>query len=70
MTVNIINCSICVDFQMIASNINAKISNNNNTNPKLSINEFMILNFCVLEYFSLKVWGVKALFNTNYQKKY
>ena len=40
-----LNCSICIDFHMITSNINAKISSNNNTNPKLWINDFMILNF-------------------------
>ena len=68
MAVNIINCSICVDFQMIASNINAKISNNNNNHRKIWINDFMILDFCVLERFSFKVWGAKSLFNTNYKK--
>ena len=48
-----LNCTICIDFHMITNNINAKISSNNNTNPKLWINDFMILNFCLLEYFWL-----------------
>ena len=36
-----LNCSICIDFHMIASNINTKIPNNNNTNPNLWINDFI-----------------------------
>ena len=48
-----LNCSICIDFHMITNNINAKISSNNNTNPKLWINDFMILNFRLLEHFWL-----------------
>ena len=43
---------------MMASNINAKPSNNNNTNPKLWINDFMILNFHLLEYVSLQRYSI------------